>query len=412
VLSAAPFAALSAVAAVPNVRRAVVSVRVSGVRRDNNEPTQTVSGSGFFVNREGYIVTSWHLIRQLGDVNPNLNRFEINTDHTQSWISAIVLEQRPETDILVLKAHMGSRPFDILRRAKNAKDRITIARTPVWTAGFPAGYGYLNDTGVVTSFDGTISPPTATWTTNMTFKGGASGSPIYLEDGSVVAIAKGVDSNATQIGLVVPVNLIPAQYWEDETVAADRPANLEDIAALPRVVITQLVPATMPRSRITPANISYDSCSNTAPRQVEVSATPGWTIAAAPAVIKQHEARGAEFRITLTDQTPDRIRAVVEVSGHACTEPPLLLASIQYTEVPGAGAQEEVQIAESTLFRGVDIPIGLNSLHGVSVAIVTEDGFTTPVPLSSANLIRADGSLIIPSAQLSARVPISRLPNL
>jgi hypothetical protein len=112
---------------------------------------------------------------------------------------------------MVLFAQVGNRPISALPRGDGS--RVVPGATPVFSIGYPQGYGFTVDQGIVKSFEG---PRQAhLWLTSMTFKEGQSGSPILLSDGTVVAVAKGDDLDARSIGLVLPARpWVPEDFWQ------------------------------------------------------------------------------------------------------------------------------------------------------------------------------------------------------
>ncbi len=410
-LTALPFVGLPADAAATNVRSSLVTIRATGLLRASNELSDSVFGTGFFVNSQGYIVTSLHLIKQLGAVIPESIRFEVNTDLNETPITAIQIERRDQVDILVLLAKMGMRPFSVLRRERNVMRRVREGETRVYTSGFPKGYGAIIDNGAITSFEGPVSPPSPTWTTNMTFKGGQSGSPIYLEDGSVIAVAKGVDAGTTQIGIVVPIMHVPLNYWDEDTEA---PANMEAAEGIPSILITRNVPATATQSRIVPINVQLSSCSDPGIRNIRVDVSPGWKISATPATVQMYEARGASIRTRVINQQAHMIEVLVEMDMSNCSEPPVFKGGVRFDEIPGPDAVVQMPISESLFLRNRSIPLGQDSISDLSISFLINGEKTEPRSLAASDVRTINGELAIRSSALSVQLDRAQatLPDL
>lgn len=203
-------------AAVPNVARSIVQVIASGFGFDGVE--RQAIGTGFMTGWIGYIATSQHLRKQLGDIDPVSVSYTIRLDPRSSYaLPASVHHEHVPSDVLVLFCQAYGLDMKPMRRARKILEQVQQGSTDIYTAGFPSGYGLTVDRGVLKSFVGSINPPIPTWTTSLTFKSGQSGSPIFLGDGTVIGIAKGVDQDATSIGLIVPAMLVPEVYWAQDS---------------------------------------------------------------------------------------------------------------------------------------------------------------------------------------------------
>ncbi len=192
------------------IKSAVVTIVVKGVDTSQGNKSVAVQGTGFFISKEGYLVTSYHLKTKLGqtvdDGTVTYDVYFTPTDHIQA-AEQFALKT---SDILVLFTSLGEREVPVFKRG--TRNGISLAITPVYVAGYPEGYQYSLRPGTITSF-GLIDPVPA-WQTNFSFKDGQSGSPVFKADTTVVAIVKGNDHDAAEFGIVIPVRPIPAEYWD------------------------------------------------------------------------------------------------------------------------------------------------------------------------------------------------------
>jgi S1-C subfamily serine protease len=194
------------------IKNAVVIVVAKGTDPTKGNISVASRGTGFFISKEGYLVTSYHLVTALGDVAPDTVSYEIHfgTGQNDAIVSAAIAWPLPQDDLLVLFASLAERDVAVLQRGDRAG--INIGTTPVYSAGYPQGWQYSLTPGVITSF-GLVDPIPA-WATSLTFKEGQSGSPILRANRTVIAVARGNDADATSIGVVIPVRPIPREYWD------------------------------------------------------------------------------------------------------------------------------------------------------------------------------------------------------
>jgi len=160
------------------VRRAVV--RVTGVSLTG----QLVgSGTGFFVNADGYVLTCWHVVASPTIMEVRLMR----DDGSQSDVEGVV-GFSPTDDWVLLKTTTSQAEFLPLRASQSEKPafgtRILVFGNPgqlksVWSEGAVSDFVFnINGTGRDSlRFDAPVAP-------------GSSGSPVVdVENGDVVGMA-------------------------------------------------------------------------------------------------------------------------------------------------------------------------------------------------------------------------------
>lgn len=223
------------------VRDAVAVVIVSGTNTAQGNAPDAEVGTGFWVSHDGYLVTAHHLITRLIERGVDKDTITIQVqladktfvaaNPTPPWTGQI-------DDVMVLFASLEGKQVKTLTRWDRKKVKLELGKTQIFSAGYPKGLGYSYTPGTISSLEGP-KDPIPLWTTNLTFKKGQSGSPIVLVDDTVLAIAKGDDAEATQIGFIVPLRSIPGEYW-DGGPAGDI-ANTDKILIEARVELKQPV---------------------------------------------------------------------------------------------------------------------------------------------------------------------------
>jgi S1-C subfamily serine protease len=199
------------------LRNATVIVEVHGF--DKNSHEVTVSGSGFSISIEGYIVTARHLTDDAitHGASPESITYIVRASQVigSPKINADVFWRSRTSDEMVLTAPMPDGLLIPLRPNVHPRGDIKLGFTSIFTGGFPEGYPLVLDRGIVRSFLAPENVHTPMWVTNMSFKHGQSGSPVILEDGTVVGIVTAIDQDASTIGFITPIRSIPLYLWDD-----------------------------------------------------------------------------------------------------------------------------------------------------------------------------------------------------
>jgi hypothetical protein len=160
--------------------------------------------TGFFVSPYGHIVTSYHLISNLGDYDPTTLKLSVITGdrYANKARPAGLLYFEMDKDIAVLKTPEGD-GFRYLKYQQNA--RAAVENAKVFTSGYPRDLPYKMDSGQINAFDGP-GRDIHVWMTDMVFVHGQSGSPVYLEDGAVIGVVKGTDKKIDKHNFLVPID--------------------------------------------------------------------------------------------------------------------------------------------------------------------------------------------------------------
>jgi hypothetical protein len=264
------------------VKSGVVLVIAQGVSTVLGNSAVAAQGTGFFTSVDGYLVTTHHLLDKVvkeQKADPRTVTFQVRFANGDS-LDASPVNDLPSFDLLVLMAQIGDRDVRILKPAFRSSAHIVPGMTKIFTAGFPAGYQFTVDAGIIKNWGPT--GPVVQWATNLNFKDGQSGSPILLEDNRVIAFAKADDADAATIGLVVPVSVVPQNYWD--ALHDNSSASLAATITSSRTGLTPVVLVTTQEkptaSRIVHQPIAFDNaaCAGPRTRTFQHTASPGWEI--------------------------------------------------------------------------------------------------------------------------------------
>lgn len=167
--------------------------------------SSAVSGSGFIISEDGYILTNYHVIEKA-----YLNGLDVTVmlyDGTKYTASIVGFEA--DNDVAVLKIDAEG----LSAVSFGDSDAITMGET-VYAVGNPLGeLAYSMSTGTVSGLDRVITTEEAVEGMNMfqidaAVNPGNSGGPVYNSRGGVVGIvtAKFGATNAEGLGFAIPIN--------------------------------------------------------------------------------------------------------------------------------------------------------------------------------------------------------------
>ena len=162
-----------------------------------------VSGSGFIISSDGYILTNYHVI-ELADQN-RLPLSVVLYDGTTYDAEIIGFEAGNDVAIIKIDA-VGLNPAII-----GDSDKIRVGQT-VYAIGNPFGdLVYTMTDGIISALDRVVSVEGKTISAfqfSAAVNRGNSGGPVYSTDGEVIGIvtAKVVRGNVEGIGFAIPIN--------------------------------------------------------------------------------------------------------------------------------------------------------------------------------------------------------------
>jgi S1-C subfamily serine protease len=186
----------------------VVQVTTSGVDSSNPffGPQATSSlGSGFVVDRDGYIVTNYHVIQNAQEIEVNFSG--------DDRVPATIVGHDPSTDLAVLKIDAQSRALTPLPLGDSDEVRVGDA---VVAIGNPFGLERSVTAGIVSALQRDITAPNG-YTIDKVIQidapinQGNSGGPLLNASGQVIGVNSQIETETggnVGIGFAVPVNTV------------------------------------------------------------------------------------------------------------------------------------------------------------------------------------------------------------
>ena len=165
-------------------------------------------GSGFVIDKAGYIVTNYHVIGDAKDVHVSFS----NSDS----MSAEVIGKDPATDVALLKVRASSRALKALDLGDS--DSIQVG-DQVAAIGNPLGYDRSITLGIVSALHRSLTSPEGTpidrvIQTDAALNHGNSGGPLLNAEGQVVGVGSAISTGDTGaqgnigIGFAIPINTV------------------------------------------------------------------------------------------------------------------------------------------------------------------------------------------------------------
>ena len=158
-------------------------------KKNNNEAASGISSSGsaFFINHKGNLVTNHHVIEGCK---------ELNISYFDKEYKAKILHSDKNLDLAVLKADV--RPKNYISVSKNPPKKLQN----IFAAGYPLGKGLSDDlkitSGIISSIKG-FKDNVNEIQIDAAINSGNSGGPIVSEDGYLVGISvSGLDKSKTE----------------------------------------------------------------------------------------------------------------------------------------------------------------------------------------------------------------------
>ena len=157
-------------------------------------------GSGFVIDKTGYIVTNQHVISQANEIKV---KFQDDTE-----LKAKLIGQDKLTDLALLKVE-SKKPLPYVKFADSDKSRVGHS---VIAIGNPFGLGGTVTTGIISAFNRDINsgPYDSFIQTDASINKGNSGGPLFNLSGKVVGINSAIFSptgGSVGIGFSIPSNL-------------------------------------------------------------------------------------------------------------------------------------------------------------------------------------------------------------
>ena len=202
---------LSATAIYENACRQVVGISTEvSYRTYYGVGTGTVTGTGFVVTEDGYILTNYHVVEAASKGNYPITVMFYNGDN---YPATIVGYEDDGSDVAVLKINAeGLTPVTL-----GDSEQLQVGQT-IFAVGNPLGeLDYTMTRGMVSAMDREISTSGDDGTINMfqidaAVNSGNSGGPVYNMEGEVIGIVTAKYSDTYEemgiegLGFAIPVN--------------------------------------------------------------------------------------------------------------------------------------------------------------------------------------------------------------
>jgi serine protease Do len=154
-------------------------------------------GSGFIINREGYIVTNNHVVENASDIKVSLADKE--------EYDAKVIGRDPKTDVALIKIEAKK---DLPAASLGDSTKLRVGEW-VMAIGNPFGLGHTVTTGIVSAKGRIIGagPYDEFIQTDASINPGNSGGPLFNMNGEVVGINTAIIATGQGIGFAIPINV-------------------------------------------------------------------------------------------------------------------------------------------------------------------------------------------------------------
>jgi S1-C subfamily serine protease len=193
--------------------RGVAFITANGVTSDSNSPfglpqQGTATGSGFAINKDGYIVTNAHVVEGADSVDVSFD--ESGGDSIPAEVKGV----DTSADIAVLKVNPDDVKGGIKPIPLGDSSNLQVG-DPVIAIGNPFGYTRTVTTGIVSGLQRQIQAPNGftighVVQTDASINPGNSGGPLLDANGRVIGInsqiATGGGQGSVGIGFAVPIN--------------------------------------------------------------------------------------------------------------------------------------------------------------------------------------------------------------
>jgi S1-C subfamily serine protease len=170
------------------------------------QPAQQALGSGFVLDKQGHIVTNFHVVEGAQQVEVSFSN--------QKTYKANVVGTDPSTDLAVLRVDVSSRALTPLMLADS--DKVTVGDAVV-AIGNPFGLDRTATAGIVSALQRLVTAPNGQTIdhviqTDAPINSGNSGGPLLNAEGEVIGVNSQISSpnggGNVGIGFAVPSNTV------------------------------------------------------------------------------------------------------------------------------------------------------------------------------------------------------------
>lgn len=193
---------------------------VAAVKPKKNEWTGKYAGSSFLISKNGYLITSYHLVKDADSVNIENEKF--------GRLGARVVFTDKANDVAVLKIDTAIKtvPFAM------AKDEAKLAEE-VYTLGFPREDIVFGE-GSVSALTGFKGNPNS-YQVSVPVNPGNSGGPLLNAKGEWVGMISGVETGIASASFAVKSTILSEILTSDSLKAKVQAPKLNYLRGLPRV---------------------------------------------------------------------------------------------------------------------------------------------------------------------------------
>lgn len=160
-------------------------------------------GSGFVINKDGYIITNSHVVRSAGRNADEIIVKFVGEDNGKGHLAEVVGVDEL-TDVALLK--LKNPKDDIVATPLGDSDQ---AKTGEWVIaiGNPYGHTHTVTQGIVSALGRNIPGARAEFIqTSASINPGNSGGPLFNLKGEVIGINTAINPQAQNIGFAIPIN--------------------------------------------------------------------------------------------------------------------------------------------------------------------------------------------------------------
>jgi S1-C subfamily serine protease len=194
--------------------------------------TQRALGSGFVIDKDGHVVTNYHVVQGATSIEVSFSN--------QETVSARIVGTDPSTDLALLKVKVDAKALTPLSLADS--DKVQVG-DPVVAIGNPFGLERTVTAGIVSALQREVSAPNDftidhVIQTDAPINSGNSGGPLIDAQGNVIGVNSQIETangggGNVGIGFAVPSNTVKnvvAQLLDDGKVdRAFLGVTLEDV---------------------------------------------------------------------------------------------------------------------------------------------------------------------------------------
>ncbi len=177
-----------------------ISVRLAKESKFEKEVKESGTGTGFIIDREGHILTAFHVVE-------NMNQIEVVLSNGRR-LNPRLVGTAPQLDVALLQIHAPADELFPLSLGDSASLQIG---QKVIAIGNPLGLHNTITVGVVSALRRTagetpVELEDALIQTDAAINPGSSGGPLLNSAGKVVGINTAIVEHAQNVGFAIPIN--------------------------------------------------------------------------------------------------------------------------------------------------------------------------------------------------------------